>query len=192
MHPALSDALLRTEPEDERLFELLKRAYIDARYSKSYRITPDEFSILRDRVLDLAQRVRRACAEKLAAITPDGEVGELSAVPSQDDAIELPNLPDLEDPKAVEIWRDALVHMSDERGESCGRQAGWKEGRREGHEKGLREGEARAILDVLRRRGVALTDAQASLIAACREESTLERWRELAWSARAADELWRW
>jgi len=86
MHPALSDALPRTEPEDDRLFDLLKRAYIDARYSKSYRITPDEFSILRDRVLDLAERVRRACAEKLATITADGEVGELSAVPSQDDS----------------------------------------------------------------------------------------------------------
>jgi HEPN domain-containing protein len=69
MHPVLSDALPRTEPEDDRLFDLLKRAYIDARYSKSYRIIPDEFSVLRDRVLDLAERVRRACAEKLATIT---------------------------------------------------------------------------------------------------------------------------
>lgn len=59
------------------------------------------------------------------------------------------------------------------------------------HEEGIRKGEARAILDVLRRRGVTLTDAEASLIAACRDESTLERWRELAWSARSADELWR-
>ena len=33
LHAALADALPRTEPEDERLFKLLKRAYIEARYS---------------------------------------------------------------------------------------------------------------------------------------------------------------
>ena len=50
------------------------------------------------------------------------------------------------DPKAVELWRDALVQMSYERGESIGRQAG----HREGHEEGLREGEARAIVPLAR------------------------------------------
>src|SRR5205823_4438522 len=38
--------------EDGRLFDLLKRAYIDARYSPSYRITEDELRSLQDRVLD--------------------------------------------------------------------------------------------------------------------------------------------
>ena len=39
MHEALQGALPRTEGEDARLFDLLKRAYIEARYSKSYHIT---------------------------------------------------------------------------------------------------------------------------------------------------------
>jgi hypothetical protein len=39
-------------------------------------------------------------------------LGWLSAVPSLEDAIELPDRPDLKDPKGVEIWRNALVQMS--------------------------------------------------------------------------------
>lgn len=35
LHPELEGALPRTEPEDDRLFDLLKRAYIEARYSKA-------------------------------------------------------------------------------------------------------------------------------------------------------------
>src|SRR5262245_25212758 len=42
LHPALAGAMPRAEGEEERLFDLLKRAYIEARYSKSYRITGEE------------------------------------------------------------------------------------------------------------------------------------------------------
>src|SRR5512145_108011 len=142
LHPALEGALPRADPEDARLFSLLKRAYIEARYSKSYRVTEDELAALRDRVLDLAARVRRACADKLATISPDREVGELPAAPSVDDAIEMPTQPSLDDPKAVEAWRDLIIRTSYERGERL---------RREGREAGVREGWARAILDVLHR-----------------------------------------
>src|SRR5687768_11445432 len=57
-HALLFEVLPKTEPEDKRLFDLLKKAYIDARYSMSYCITIDELSILQERVLLLAERVR--------------------------------------------------------------------------------------------------------------------------------------
>lgn len=48
---------------------------------------------------------------------------------------------------------------------------------------------ARAILDVLQRRGIALSGAQAEQIAACRDEVTLARWWERAWLVESVDEL---
>src|SRR5262249_12994467 len=51
LHSALEGALPRMEEEDKRLFDLLKRAYIEARYSKSYSITAGELGVLRERVL---------------------------------------------------------------------------------------------------------------------------------------------
>ncbi|HLM76458.1 MAG TPA: HEPN domain-containing protein, partial [Polyangiaceae bacterium] len=53
LHSVMLGALPREEPEDERLFKLLKRAYIEARYSKSYRVTAEEFAVLLPRVRDL-------------------------------------------------------------------------------------------------------------------------------------------
>jgi flagellar biosynthesis/type III secretory pathway protein FliH len=118
--------------------------------------------------------------------------------------VELPNLPDLADPKAVELWRDAIVQMSQERGEqrfregeklgeARGRQEGLREGEQFGEERGRREGaqqeRARAILEVLQRRGIALTDAQAAHIAACRDEATLASWWERAWSIDSVEDL---
>ena len=212
MHEALQDALPRTDGEDARLFDLLKRAYIEARYSKSYHITLDELAALRRHVLDLAERVRRACADKLATITEDGEIGELPTLPTPSDSVELPQLPALDDPLAVEVWRDAIVQMSQERGEqrfregeqlgeARGREDGLREGEQlgeaRGRQEGLREGEqlgrhqerARAILGVLQRRGVTLSDAQVERIATCRDEITLARWWELAWSVESVEEL---
>lgn len=175
LHAALQGALPRTEPEDQRLFSLLKRAYIEARYSKSYRVTADELVILRDRVVDLGERVLQACTDKLATISENGTVGELPGLPSLDDVIELPSPPSLDDPKAVEAWRDALIQTS------------YVAGRREGEAAGT----ARAIVDVLRRRGVFVTDVELERIQGCRDEAVLARWWELAWSVRSAEELLR-
>jgi flagellar biosynthesis/type III secretory pathway protein FliH len=60
------EALPKVEPDDERLFTLLRKAYIEARYNKAYRINLDELSALQSRVLGLAGRVREASLEKLA------------------------------------------------------------------------------------------------------------------------------
>ena len=68
LHPLLAEPFPRATAEDERLFKLLKKAYIESRYSKSYRITAEELATLGERVKDLAGRVERACLEKIAAL----------------------------------------------------------------------------------------------------------------------------
>lgn len=68
LHPDLRGALPRTAPDDKHLFELLKRAYIDARYVKSYRITAEELAALGERVRRLAAVVERVCQEKIASL----------------------------------------------------------------------------------------------------------------------------
>jgi HEPN domain-containing protein/predicted nucleotidyltransferase len=173
LHPELEGALPRTAPEDERLFSLLKRAYIEARYSKSYHVTSGELSALRHTVLDLAARVRHACAEKLQSISGAQSLGELPLPPAIDESVGLSELPPLDDVEAVKTWRAALVRMSYEQGEA----------------QGALEERARAIVDVLRRRGIQLEDDQAAQIQACREEATLHRWWDLAWSIESANEL---
>jgi HEPN domain-containing protein/predicted nucleotidyltransferase len=187
LHAELEDALPRVQLEDQRLFSLLKRAYIEARYSKSYVVTSDELATLRDRVLDLARRVKRACSDRLAAFNGADAVGPLPEVPSYDDAIEFPQaLPPLADAAAVEEWRDAVVRMSYERGERL-RREGEATGRREGRS----EERASAIVDVLRRRGVTLSDDDIERILACRDEGMLDQWWEFAWSVRDSEELFR-
>jgi uncharacterized protein len=68
LHPDLRGALARTTPEGARLFDLLRRAYIDARYDKSYRITAEELATLGEGVRRLAVVVERACRDKLASV----------------------------------------------------------------------------------------------------------------------------
>lgn len=67
LHPLLAEPFPRATGEEERLFKLLKKAYIDSRYSKSYRITAEELATLGAWVKDLAERVERACREKIAS-----------------------------------------------------------------------------------------------------------------------------
>jgi HEPN domain-containing protein len=69
LHPLLAEPFRRATEEDERLFTLLKKAYIESRYSKSYRITAEELAILGARVQDLAKRVEQACREKIESFT---------------------------------------------------------------------------------------------------------------------------
>lgn len=122
LHEALTGALPREAAEDERLFQLLRRAYIEARYAKSYRVTDEELEVLFERVLDLSVRVRRACLDKLVTIADRGELRELPESPSFDSGVELPKLVSLDDAAAVTEWRDAMVLASLERGERLRRE----------------------------------------------------------------------
>src|SRR5262249_34007660 len=143
-HPSLEGALPRAEEEDKRLFDLLKRAYIEARYSKSYSITSDELQVLRGRVLDLAARVRQACGEKLASFCGPEQIGELPAVPAGADAGDLPAAPPTDDTTAFQAWRDELMALSFDRGQQ------------QGFDRGKQVGQIQALLAILEARGISL------------------------------------
>ena len=50
---------------NRRCFELLKRAYVDARYSEYYKITEKELFWLEGRVKRLQLLVEKSCDEKI-------------------------------------------------------------------------------------------------------------------------------
>ena len=195
LHPSLAGALPRTEPEDERLFKLLKRAYIEARYSKSYRVTDEELAALRERVLDLGARVREACAAKLASYCGPEAVGELPVPPREEALMDLPEPPELGDPRAVEQWRDAIAATSFEHGEVAGLEKGEAVGLEKGFQKGEVAGELKATRGALRRilarRGLELRPEDSVRIDACSDLPTLERWLEEAAVAGSAEEALR-
>ncbi len=59
----------RTTDEEKRLFELLKKAYIDARYKMDeYVIAQQELTYLSEKVNELKGLAERICVEKIAAI----------------------------------------------------------------------------------------------------------------------------
>jgi uncharacterized protein len=181
-HPLLVEALPKTEPEDERLFTLLRKAYIEARYNKAYRITRDELSALQARVLELARRVREASLEKLASFCgPDAVSASLPRPPALDEPLpaHLPSPPD--DPADIARWAASVAELAEARvreGELRGREAGLREGEAKGKEEGRREGEARgkaegkaeglrtAVLDLCELLGLAPTEAQRAQLGA--------------------------
>jgi len=55
----------RKTKEEDRLFKLLKKAYIDARYKKSYKITKKELEYLAERVKKLQFLTRKICKQKI-------------------------------------------------------------------------------------------------------------------------------
>ena len=56
------------ECNDKRLFDLLRRAYTEARYNKNYCITNDELLALQARVEQLRDTTQQLCNEKIAAL----------------------------------------------------------------------------------------------------------------------------
>lgn len=63
--PGLIDAWPREEKFERRAFELLRQAYVNARYSPHYKISEKELAWLTERVAVLRQLVERACRERL-------------------------------------------------------------------------------------------------------------------------------
>jgi len=65
MHdPIFQTVFPRTSEEDQRLFDLLKRAYIDSRY-KEYSITKDELERLAEHVIKLQNLTEEVCKKKI-------------------------------------------------------------------------------------------------------------------------------
>jgi hypothetical protein len=63
--PRLIDAWARESRVDRRRFELLKRAYVEARYSANYIIQPNDLDALAGSVRRLRDLVEAVCQERL-------------------------------------------------------------------------------------------------------------------------------
>ncbi len=59
----------RATEEENRLFELLKKAYVEARYNDEYRITKKELQYLAKRVRKLQSLTRKLCKQKIESFT---------------------------------------------------------------------------------------------------------------------------
>jgi predicted nucleotidyltransferase/HEPN domain-containing protein len=176
-HAGLNDALPKADPEDRRLFDLLKKAYVDARYSMSYRITMDELRVLQERVIALGELVRAACLEKMATFCGAEAVSPNLPVPPKLGEALLSNLPPPpSEAKDFEQWAQSLMELSEQRA-------------REERNQGQQEGTAAAILLVLKTRGVAVPPEIEQRIAACTDPAVLSRWLERAVTAQSAAEI---
>ena len=71
--PRLVDAWPRGARLDRRRFELLKRAYVEARYSAQYAITRDDLEALAAAIAQLRDTVETLCLERLEALKQDAE-----------------------------------------------------------------------------------------------------------------------
>lgn len=65
LEPRFFPVFPRSTPEEERLFDLLKKAYIDARYKREYKITKKELEYLALRVKRLQKLTKEICKEKI-------------------------------------------------------------------------------------------------------------------------------
>jgi hypothetical protein len=182
------DVLPKTEPEEKHLFDLLKRAYIDARYSMSYRISSAELATLQAQVLVLAARVREACLEKIATFCgADAMRKDLPTVPQMGEAV-LANLsPPPTDPQEFGQWAQNLAELSEQRVQAE-RQQGELRGEARGEAKG-RAVVAETLLHVLRSRGVEVSVELQEQIMACSDPALLAAWLQRVATVASAAEL---
>lgn len=66
--PRLCTIFPRFTEKEKQLFNLLKKAYIDARYKKSYKITKRELTYLSARVEKLQQLTKEICKKRISKI----------------------------------------------------------------------------------------------------------------------------
>jgi len=66
--PSLASAWPRQSKSEQRCFELLRRAYIDARYSPHFKISGEELNWLAARIEILQEAVKAACEVRLAEL----------------------------------------------------------------------------------------------------------------------------
>ena len=86
--------------------------------------------------------------------------------------------------RMLNTWEKARIE-----GEKKGRREGRQEGLLEGEKKGRAEGEARALLTVLRGRGMAVSSATRERILAEKNPARLERWLKKALLATSIAEV---
>jgi predicted nucleotidyltransferase/HEPN domain-containing protein len=69
LEPSLKQVWPHETKFQRRCYELLRAAYVKARYSRHYRITSEELAWLGERITLLRERVEKACLERIAALT---------------------------------------------------------------------------------------------------------------------------
>jgi hypothetical protein len=69
VHKKLQEVFSRSTEEGHYTFELLRRAYLEARYNKDYTITPKELHYLSSRILFLKDLVEQLCQQEIARLT---------------------------------------------------------------------------------------------------------------------------
>jgi hypothetical protein len=67
--PSLIAAWPRESKSEQRCWELLRRAYVDARYSPHYKISDEELAWLSARIAMLQNTVETVCRERLNELT---------------------------------------------------------------------------------------------------------------------------
>ena len=72
--PRLVGAWPRATRQDRARFERLKRAYVEARYSPQFTITPEELDWIGERIVALQDLVRTICQEQLAALATSAAI----------------------------------------------------------------------------------------------------------------------
>jgi len=68
VEPALAEVWPTDSKFHKRCFELLRAAYVKARYSRRYKVTPEELAWMRERVELLQSRVVAICDARLASL----------------------------------------------------------------------------------------------------------------------------
>lgn len=68
LDPRLVIAWPRDTRFEKRCFELLRRAYVDARYSPHYQVADDELNWLGERIISLEIVIKQVCEERIAAL----------------------------------------------------------------------------------------------------------------------------
>jgi uncharacterized protein len=79
LEPRLIEAWPRATKQDRRRFELLKRAYVEARYSASYAIEATDLEALTGSVRRLRDIVEEVSRERLDQLRAEAEAGKPSA-----------------------------------------------------------------------------------------------------------------
>lgn len=69
LHPDFLTVFPKTTEEEKRLFELLKKSYIEARYTKSFKIEKEELEYLSGRVIELQKLTGEICKRKIKSFT---------------------------------------------------------------------------------------------------------------------------
>jgi predicted nucleotidyltransferase/HEPN domain-containing protein len=171
-HPLLIDALPRRTPADARHFDLLRGGYLDARYSSFYRVNATELAAMRAMVLDLGNRVYRACTEILSKMATHGQPLKFPTLP-----VEFRALPDV----AAGPARTAVTLTRPKPEETRGFQ--------EPHEDARLKERAHLTVGVLRQLGFLLTKDQEERVLACRDEVLLASFWSRAFKVTSIDEL---